>query len=142
MFFLKISWFLWNSMKTFFTFGRKMMISHLCVSLPQMLLKPMEYYTFWVVLGAMGSLFEKSAFSLKFLENVEKVGNHGISNFAVKMGNFIKPMKFMEIIGFCESGGSKTLIFLKNYCFFAMPWISWNWSFSLKIWKFHDISIF
>ena len=46
-------------MKTFFTFCRRNMISHPCVSLPQMLLKPMEYYTFWVVLGAMGSLFEK-----------------------------------------------------------------------------------
>ena len=32
--------------------------------------------------------------------------------------NFMKIMKFMKIIDFCESGGSKTLIFLRNYwCF-------------------------
>ena len=32
--------------------------------------------------------------------------------------NFMKIMKFMEILDFCECGGSKTLIFLRNYwCF-------------------------
>ena len=32
--------------------------------------------------------------------------------------SFMKIMKFMEIDDFCESGGSKTLIFPRNYwCF-------------------------
>jgi len=49
-----------------------------------MLFKPMKYYTFWGVLGAMGSILRKSAFSLKFFKNVEKVKNHERLNFSVK----------------------------------------------------------
>ena len=70
----------------FFTFFRKSMFSHPRGRLPRMLFKPMKYYTFWEVLGAMGSLFEKSALSLNFLQNVEKVKNHGILHFSMKSG--------------------------------------------------------
>ena len=57
------------------------MISHPCVSLPQMLFKPMKYYTFWVVLGAMGSLFEKKCVFIEILGKSKKNGK--LWNFAL-----------------------------------------------------------
>ena len=70
--------------KSFRLFCRKFKFSHPRIRRAQMLFKPMKYYTFWGVLGAMGPLFEKSAFSLKLFKNVEKVKNHEKLNFPVK----------------------------------------------------------
>ena len=74
--FPRLSWNFFCEIRSnpFFTFDRIIMISHLCVSLPQMLLKPMEYYTFWVVLGAMGSLFEKKCVFFEILGKCKNIG--------------------------------------------------------------------
>ena len=45
--------------------------------------------------------------------------------------NFMKIMKFIEILDFCECGGSKTLIFLRNY---------WCFCNVMKLMKFHFFS--
>ena len=70
------------------------MVSHPRGRLPRMLFKPLKYYTFLGVLGAMGSLFEKICVCIEIHQNVEKVkimnfcifnekvefhGNHGIA---------------------------------------------------------------
>ena len=77
--FMNLPWCSWKltffmkSGKIFFTFCRKFKIFHPCAPLLQMLLKPMEYYTFWVVLGAMGSLFEKKCVFIEFLGKCGKM---------------------------------------------------------------------
>ena len=56
----------------------------------------------------------------------------------------MKIMKFIEILDFCESGGSKTLTFLRNYWCFCnvmnfmkfhfFQWNSWNlWNFIISL---------
>ena len=69
--------------------------------------------------------------------------------------NFIKIMKFMKIIDFCESGGSKTLIFLRNYWCFCNVMnfmkfrfftekleISWFFTFSTFSKNFNENALF
>ena len=54
--------------------------------------------------------------------------------------NFMKIMKFIEILDFCESGGSKTLIFLRNYWCFCNVMNLMKFHFSLKnniLMRFH-----
>ena len=51
---------------------------------------------------------------------------------------FMKIMKFIEILDFCESGGSKTLIFLRNYLCFCNVMNSMGFFFFTENLKFHD----
>ena len=60
----------------------------------------------------------KGAFSIFYKKFIKLHKNHEISKKHEILWNFMTFMKFMEIIGFCESGASKTLIFLRKYwCF-------------------------
>ena len=81
MIFLEISLLSWNfnffmeSAEKVFYFFQKYHVSHPRGRLPRMLFKLMKYYTFWGVLGAMGSLFEKKCGFFEILgkcKNVEK----------------------------------------------------------------------
>ena len=78
-----------------------------------------EFALFSMVWGAFGRpRARRGAFSIfyvkiiKFDKIMKFLEIHRIS------WNFMKFMKFMKISEFCESGGSKTLIFLRKYwCF-------------------------
>ena len=145
MIFMKISWFAWNfhfswkARKKFFTFFRKITFSHPRGRLPRMLFKPMKYYTFWGVLGAMGSLFEKkcvfieilqkcrkSEKSWEYLFSSEKVKFHQIHDIAKT------PIIPKEYQGFGASRFTKIKNFFKFHDFHE---ISWNF---IKFQEFHD----
>ena len=64
-----------------FYFFQKIMFSHQRGRLPRMLFKPMKYYTFWGVLGAMGSIFEKKCVFIEILQKCRKSENHEKLNF-------------------------------------------------------------
>ena len=55
---------------------------------------------------------------------------------------FIKIMKFIEILDFCESGGSKTLIFLRNYWCFCNVMKLMEFHFSIKKLEISWFSLF
>ena len=114
-------------MKSLFTFGRKIMISHPCVSLPQMLLKPMEYYTFWVVLGAMGSLFEKKCVFIEILQKCRKMEK------SWKIEFFSDKVKFHE-----NHDIAKTPIIPKEYQGFGAS----RFTKIKNFYKFHDFHEF
>ena len=78
-----------------------------------------------------------------FHENFMKFHTiHEISIFHEVSRNFMKIMKFMEIIDFSRSGGLKTLIFLGNYwCFCNVRILAKIIIFS-KIHEIHDSSQF
>ena len=124
------------------------MISHPCVSLPQMLLKPMEYYTFWVVLGAMGSLFEKKCVFFEILGKCKNIGNHEISTFSVKKRNLMKFVAlqkhqyFLRNIKVLEPPDSQNSMISINFMnfmkFHEIPWFSRNFMIFVK---FHDFLI-
>ena len=58
------------------------MFSHPRGRLPRMLFKPMEYYTFWGVLGAMGPLFEKKCDFIEILQKYRKMEKSWKSEFS------------------------------------------------------------
>ena len=51
-------------------------------------------------------------------------------------------MKFIEILDFCECGGSKTLIFLRNYWSFCNVMKLMKFQFSIKIENFMGCHFF
>ena len=84
------------------------MISHPCVSLPQMLLKPMEYYTFWVVLGAMGSLFEKKLVFFEIHAKMQKFQESWNFQICGENGNF-DMVTYASLVDFDLENGDVTL---------------------------------
>ena len=64
-----------------------------------------------------------------------------ISKFYEISRRFMKIMKFIEILDFCESGGSKTLIFLRNYWCFCNVMIFMKFHFFTEKFNFSVISI-
>ena len=134
---------LWILQKKVGTFSRKMNFSHPRGPPPRMLFKPMKYYTFWGVLGAMGSLFEKKCVFIEFLQKCrksekswkfkilnEKVkfhANHGIAETS------IFPREYQ---GFGASRFTSMKNFHENHDFHE---ISWNF---ITLQKFHDFHEF
>ena len=84
----------------------------------------MEYYTFWVVLGATGSLFEKKCVFIKILQKCRKGDKSWIFQFSsekVKIRDIHDiaetPIIPKEYQGFGASGWTKTKNFYKFYDF-------------------------
>ena len=106
------------------------MFSHPRGRLPRMLFKPMKYYTFWGVLGAMGSLFEKKCVFIEFLQECGK---------SEKSWNFAF---FNEKVEFHEKHDiAKTLIFTKEYPGLEPPDLQKSRIFInfMIVMKFHEI---
>ena len=80
---------------------------------------PMDLLVIAMVWGARACRgARKGAFSIFYKKIIKFHKKHRFSKNHEILWNFMKFMKFMEIIDFCESGGSKILIFLrKHWCF-------------------------
>ena len=100
--FLKISLFPWNyyfsrqAWIKFFTFSQKSCFRTRAAGCRECCLNQWNTIHFGGSWAPWARFLRKSAFSLKFFKNVEKVKTHGILHFSMKKWNFMKIMTLQK----------------------------------------------